>query len=233
MFILSGDKIMNKKTEKGDLGKVLSCIRLALCNESIADMAETIGISPTYLNSIECNIRPCTFKILESIFVNYVERKEIKFLNMDIFNPQNVFNCAWNCGLSSTLGIPLTSSQVFKVLQSRVKKQKPASENDKALWLQKICNNPEEYFSIPTKYFIDEQFIEDVQQAVRFTLIQNINNSPEELEYIEEKINTLFNNIAKKTIKSIAKCGQSLENMKTIASGISLVKIKNKKLKCD
>ena len=59
---------MQRKTEKGDLVRVLSCMRMALYNESIADMATKLGISPTYLNSIECEIRPCTFKILENIY---------------------------------------------------------------------------------------------------------------------------------------------------------------------
>ncbi len=217
---------MDKKTEKGDLGKVLSCVRLALCNESIADMAETLGISPTYLNSIECNIRPCTFKILESIFVNYVELKEIKDLNMDIFSPQNVFNCAWNCGLYSTLGIPLSASQVFKVLQSRVKKQKSSTEINKSTWLQKVYSNPENYMSVPAKYFIDEQFVEDIQQAVRFALLQNINNATESTQNFELKVSEIFNNITKKTTKSIIKCGQTLENMKKFAKDLSSVKIK-------
>ena len=220
---------MVKKTEKGDLGKVLSCVRLTLCNESIADMAETLGISPTYLNSIECNIRPCTFKILESIFVNYIELKEIKDLNMDIFAPQNVFNCAWNCGLYSTLGIPLSASQVFKVLQSRVKKQKSLTEIDKSAWLQKVHSNPEEYMSVPAKYFVDEQFIEDIQQAVRFALLQNINNTTQSTQNFESKVSEIFNNITKKTTKSINKCGQSLENMKKLAKELTPVKIKNVK----
>ena len=219
---------METKTEKGDLGKVLSCIRLALCNESIADMAETLGISPTYLNSIECNIRPCTYKILESIFINYVELKEIKKLNMEIFTPQNVFNCAWNCGLYSTLGIPLSSAQVFKVLQSRTKKHKPASEIEKASWLQKVYSNPEDYIAVPAKYFIDEQFVDDIQQAVRFALIQNINEDENNSATIETRIGEIFNRVNKKTIKSITKCGQALKNMHKQALLLDPVKINKK-----
>lgn len=220
---------MQTKSEKGDLGKVLSCIRTALCNESIADMADTLGISPTYLNSIECNIRPCTFKILESIFINYVELKEIKDLSMEIFSAQNVFNSAWNSGLYSTLGIPLTPAQVFKVLQTRKLKKKSATEKEKSLWLQKIYDNPSEFSQLPAKYFLDNQFVEDVQQAVRFALMQKTNNTNDVDKDIQNEINEVFNAVSKKTQKSISKCGQCIENMKKTASGLSPVKAINKK----
>ena len=221
---------MQNKSEKGDLGKVLAGMRLALCNESIADMANTLGISPTYLNSIECNIRPCTFKILEAIFINYVELEEIKSLNKEVFSPQNVFNSAWNAGLHSTLGIPLSSSQVFKVLQSRIKKKPSSFEQEKSNWLQKIYNNPEEFNSVPSKYFLDVQFTEDIQQAVRFSLMQNLNSETENLKE-SDKIDEIFNSISKKTIKAISKCGQHLQEMEELTSKLSPVKILNKQPK--
>ncbi len=230
--MLSGDKIMQKNYEKNDLGKILSCVRLARCNESIADMAETLGISPTYLNSIECDIRPCTYKILEAIFVNYLELKEIKTLNLDVLSQQNVFNSAWNAGLHSTLGIPLSASEVFRFLQKRVKKQKSAIEKEKSDWLQKIYENPMEFNSIPSKLFLDAQFIEDIEQAVRFSLMQKFHTEELAVSDSQKTIDETFATATKKATKSIAKCGKSIENAKDFASKLEIVKIKNKSNKC-
>lgn len=219
---------MQNNYEKNDLGKILSCVRLARCNESIADMAGTLGISPTYLNSIECDIRPCTFKILEAIFVNYLELKEIKSLNLDILSQQNVFNSAWNAGLFSTLGIPLSASEVFKFLQKRVKKQKPAIEEEKSGWLQKIYDNPMDFNSIPAKLFLDAQFVEDIEQAVRFSLMQKFHTEELTNKDLQKTIDEIFATATKKATKSIAKCGQAIENAKNFAGKLEIVKIKNK-----
>ena len=219
---------MQNNYEKNDLGKILSCVRLANCNESIADMASTLGISPTYLNSIECDIRPCTFKILEAIFVNYLETNEIKSLNLEVLSSQNVFNAAWNAGLHSTLGIPLSASEVYKFLQKRTKKQKPAIETEKSGWLQKIYDNPMEFNSIPSKLFLDKQFIEDIEQAVRFSLMQKLNSSNVQTKDLEKTIDETFGSATKKVTKSIVKCGKSLENALAYAEKLEQVKIKNK-----
>lgn len=216
---------MQRKVEKGDLGKVLSCMRLALCNESIADMANNLGISPTYLNSIECDIRPCTFKILEGIFIHYVELAEIKNLDIDVFSPQNVFNSAWNAGLHTTLGIPLSASQTFKFLMDRIKKDKANFEEEKTAWLQKVSDDVDKFNDVPAKYFIDEVFVEDLQQAVRFALLQKANSIETHDEAEKQKVEDIFAKLQKKTTKSIAKCGNYLKLAKVNASKLSPVEV--------
>lgn len=201
---------MQRKTEKGELGRVLSCMRMALYNESIAEMSANLGISPTYLNSIECEIRPCTFKILENIFCKYVFNPETIKLNNPNFSPENVLNCAWNGGLYTTFGVPLTPKMTLELVLNTVAKRIENTDylvEEKAELLEKIKENANTFDEAPVKFFADASFVDRMQQSAKIGLTKQVEDEEISEELVLHVSNTL-QKISKKTTASIKKCGE-------------------------
>lgn len=201
---------MQRKTEKGYLGRVLSCMRMALFNESIAEMSANLGISPTYLNSIECEIRPCTFKILEGIFCKYVFNPEILKINNPNFSPENVLNCAWNGGLFSTFGVPLTPKMTLDLLLNSVAKsieKDGVLVEEKESLLDKLKDNARLFDDVPIKFFADANFVDRMQQSAKIGLTKQVESEEISEEFVLQ-VNSILQKISKKTTASIKKCGE-------------------------
>lgn len=216
---------MQRKTEKGDLGRVLSCMRMALYNESIADMATKLGISPTYLNSIECEIRPCTFKILENIFCKYVFNPEIKKLKNPKFSPENVLNCAWNGGLYTTFGAPLTPKLTLALLLDSVRKNPETNEQiseEKTNLLNTLKDNADAFEDVPNRFFADAGFVEKMQQSAKIGLDQKV-KSEELSDELVNSVSLTLQKISKKTATAIKKCGECRVQLYKMLDKLNLV----------
>lgn len=201
---------MQRKTEKGELGRVLSCMRMALYNESIAEMARKLEISPTYLNSIECEIRPCTFKILENIFAKYVFNPEIEKLKNPNFTPENVLNCAWNGGLYTTFGVPITPKMTLDLLLEKTSNKPELSleiMDEKEKLLEKLQANANHFDDIPNRFFADANFVEKMQQSAKLGLNLEV-QATEISDELISRVTIALQKISKKTTTAIKKCGK-------------------------
>ncbi len=214
---------MQRKTEKGSLGKVLGCIRMAVYNESIAEMAEKLEISPTYLNAIECEIRPCTFKILKNIFVHYVLTPEIKKINNRNFSPENVFNCAWNSGLYSTLGLPMSPKQTYDILMAECKNsQMQSQEEAKKEVIDGLKNNSISFDAVPIKFFADRKFVDSMQACIKSDLTKKIESATACPE-LEQHISEVCTKVSRRTTLAIKKCGQCVTTLNKMLNELTLV----------
>lgn len=214
---------MQRKTEKGELGRVLSCMRMALFNESIAEMAQKLGISPTYLNSIECEIRPCTFKILENIFTKYVFNPEIEKLKNPNFTPENVLNCAWNGGLYTTFGVPITPKMTLDLLLEKTRNKPELSleiMDEKEQLLDELKSNANHFDDIPNRFFADAGFVEKMQQSAKIGLNFEV-QSTEISDGLIFKVTNALQKISKKTTTAIKKCGRCKMQLAKMLTEIS------------
>lgn len=214
---------MQRKTEKGELGRVLSCMRMALYNEPIAEMAQKLGISPTYLNSIECEIRPCTFKILENIFAKYVFNPEIQKLKNPNFTPENVLNCAWNGGLYTTFGVPITPKMTLELLLEKTSNNPELSLemlDEKEKILDNLKANATSFDNIPNRFFADAGFVEKMQQSAKIGLNTEV-QATEISDELISRVTLTLQKISKKTTTAIKKCGKCKTQLAKLLSELS------------
>lgn len=214
---------MKRKTEKCDFGKALSCIRLACGNQSIAEMANALEISPTYLNAIEGNLRPCTFEILNKVFNRFVYDRHITELNSPILSPQNIFAYAWKTGLYTTLGIPLSPKQAYDILvENTLQSNISLLENTrKQELLNEFKGNFEIIDQIPADYFEDKEFVDNLLTVAKDCVTSNLSKGISD-ELVKE-IFSLIARVQKKCTLSIKRCGETRNELLSMLNGLEEV----------